>query len=365
MKIWYSFLIGLSFLSLPSAPLIAQCTDQVTHTSGSAMVAGVNVTVSLVGNACNWTTYCPGVTQPFMVGYMPGPGSGPGSFTFNFSPPISGIRLNFSGASNSGASVEEVRLHINGAHYPMASAGTANGCDAMAVLTGAGNLTGCAGCGVSGWANTNISGFPISTLTVEDFVVGGTPNGSLFSLWICPAALPVEWLTFSAAAQEGKSVQLEWTTFHEINNDYFAVERSLDGKSWESLKEMRGAGTSELPQGYSFTDEIAPVGLLYYRIRQTDLSGAFSYSEIRSVKMLHQQELVISPNPAHNVVYLEMWGIEEAQVRLMNNLGKELEVPFTKEPGKVTFETSSLPSGIYYVEVKTQDTVVSKIILVE
>lgn len=355
MKRRYTTLLGFFFLFCGVNPgsLLGQCTNQVMHTAGSALVAGVNVTVTTTGNTCNWTTYCPAVTQPFFIGYNPGLGSGPGDFTFTFSPAITGIRLNFSGASSSPPSVEEVRLHINGAHYPMAAVGSANGCDPMAILTMAGDLQGCPGCGVSGWSNTNITGFPITTLRVEDFVLGGTPNGSLFSLWICPAILAADWVSFDAKVNSDKAVDLAWTTATEINNDYFTIERSADGDTWQAIGNVDAVSNSDVPTDYAFIDNAPLQGQNQYRIRETSMDGASSLSNVEQVEVLTNPGIHVSPNPAHDFVQIAMEGAEEATVILRNQLGQTVYAPQTTEVDKVTLRTADLARGVYFLEIKS------------
>jgi hypothetical protein len=356
-------LFALVWMALPLTGS-AQCTDQLTHTTGSAVVAGVNVTVTSTGNTCAWNTYCPSVTSPYFIGYNPGLGSGSGSFTFTFSPAINGIRLNFSGASCDPSNCEEVRLHINGSHYAMASVGTNNACDPMAVLTGAGDLQGCSGCGVSGWSGTSISGFPISTLTVEDYVLRGTPNGALFSLWICPAILPAEWLQFTAALQTDRSVALDWTTQTEINNDFFTVERSTDGLSWSAIGQVDGAGNSDAPRSYSFIDSQPSVGTNHYRIRQTSLDGSASNSVIETVHMAAGQGIQVSPNPARDFVQIEMAGIDQVTVTLRNQLGQVVEVARDVLADKMILHTADLPKGVYFVEIRTaQQSFLQKVVV--
>lgn len=344
-------LLGCCFWMQP-IDAIAQCTNKVSHISGSAVVGGSNVTVTSVGNTCGWTSYCFGITDPYFIGYAPGPGSGSGAFTFTFSPAINGITLNFSGASSSAPSIEQIRLAINGAHYPMASVGVPNGCDPMAILTAAGDLEGCPGCGVSGWSGTTISGFPITTLTVEDYVLGGSPNGSLFSLWICPAILPAEWLDFSATLRDARTVDLEWATQTEINNDFFTVERSGDGQQWVALTQVDGAGNSDTERDYAFTDAAPLVGENHYRIRETSLDGTSTFSEVKTVSILASDAIRIHPNPAQDVVTIQVLQADAAQVILRNQLGQTVSVPLTVDLDAIQLQTSALPRGVYFLEVK-------------
>lgn len=351
LALWFGF-ICLWVTSLP-----AQCTDQVMHTSGSAIVAGVNVTVTTTGNTCPWTTYCPGVTQPYFIGYNPGLGSGPGSFTFTFSPAISAARLNFSGASNTAPSIEEIRLHVNGSHYAMSAPGSVNGCDPMAILTVAGDLRGCVGCGVSGWSGTTVSGSPISTLTVEDFVVGGSPNGSLFSLWICPPILPAEWLTFEANLNPAGQVALDWVTASEISVDYFAVERSIDGEHWDELDMVSAVGHSDHESQYSYTDRRPLIGMAHYRLREVNDDGNSSYSEVRTVEYLPAGQLRLHPNPSHGLVQLDLpGGSGTASILVFNAIGQRVAVEMDLMEGHALLNTALLSPGVYVVAVQSGNT---------
>ncbi len=171
-------------LSLYVSSVYGQCTNQVTHLNGSMSVNGVMVTVGSSGFITSNSSYCP-VTSPYFIGYnYDSVYSSTGSYSFSFSPAVSMATLNFSGISNTPGNSEEVRLFVNGDHYPISAPGSLNGCDPMAVLTAQGNIAGCSDCPVSGWMETPVDG-PIYTLTVEDTVVSGNPAGAIFSLFIC------------------------------------------------------------------------------------------------------------------------------------------------------------------------------------
>lgn len=183
MKINLLFLVVLCLYSGAST---GQCTHQVMHLDGTLPVNGVDVTVTATGFTEFNSGYCP-ATLPYFIGYSYNlMTSGNGSFTFDFSPPVSMVTLNFAGVSNAPGHYEEVRLYVNGTHYAIPEQGVDNGCDPMAALTAEGNIAGCTDCAVSGWAETSISG-PVSSLTVDDTVFMGQPNGSIFSLFICNA----------------------------------------------------------------------------------------------------------------------------------------------------------------------------------
>ncbi|MBI4929931.1 MAG: T9SS type A sorting domain-containing protein [Bacteroidetes bacterium] len=106
----------------------------------------------------------------------------------------------------------------------------------------------------------------------------------------CSYIMPVEMLSF-----EGKSkndgVELTWSTASEKNNDYFAIERSVNAEEWEEAGKISGAGNSSTVQNYEFVDaEISSQYSMlntqyYYRLKQTDYDGSYEYSKIISVKL--------------------------------------------------------------------------------
>jgi hypothetical protein len=94
--------------------------------------------------------------------------------------------------------------------------------------------------------------------------------------------LPIELLDFTAEAM-GSEVHLAWTTLSEINNSYFTVERSTDGTNFEKVTDKPGAGNSNLMRKYDAVDQNPYTGVSYYRLKQTDFNGDFSYSDMVSV----------------------------------------------------------------------------------
>jgi hypothetical protein len=127
-----------------------------------------------------------------------------------------------------------------------------------------------------------------------------TPGISSFNNWWTLSAasspLPVDLLSFKASVQ-GDQVNLDWATATEINNDYFTVERSKNGSGFEPLGIVSGAGNSSSVIHYSFTDHHPLQGPNYYRIKQTDYDGQYSYSETRLVLFREELSYSVYPNP--------------------------------------------------------------------
>jgi hypothetical protein len=95
--------------------------------------------------------------------------------------------------------------------------------------------------------------------------------------------LPIELLYFDAKKVDN-FVKLGWATASEVNNDYFSVERSTNGKGFHQLSIIDGAGNSTVVNQYSYRD-YQPYSENYYRLAQHDYDGKIQLSEIRYVKM--------------------------------------------------------------------------------
>jgi hypothetical protein len=104
----------------------------------------------------------------------------------------------------------------------------------------------------------------------------------LWTLGSTVVSLPIELLYFRAQPKE-KAVQLTWATAKEVNNDYFTVERSTDGQSFSDLLRVEGAGNSQEMRQYTALDGSPYSGVTYYRLKQTDYDGNFSYSKVEVV----------------------------------------------------------------------------------
>jgi hypothetical protein len=94
--------------------------------------------------------------------------------------------------------------------------------------------------------------------------------------------LPVELIYFRSKLKD-KQVLLEWSTLKEINNEYFTVERSTDGKNYQMAVKVAGAGTTKETSWYSYIDQAPLPRLSYYRLKQTDYDGTSKYSKMTAV----------------------------------------------------------------------------------
>lgn len=147
--------------------------------------------------------------------------------------------------------------------------------------------------------NGNPSALTLSSLckTFDLEIMGPGISYRLITLPI-GGPLPIELLDFSAKAND-QQVDLNWSTGSERNNDFFTIEKTIDGINYETVGTINGAGNSSSQNEYTFTDYNPAAGTSYYRLKQTDSNGDFEYFEPVAVEI--EKANVVSnvyPNPA-------------------------------------------------------------------
>ena len=143
---------------------------------------------------------------------------------------------------------------------------------------------------------------------------------------IDPNALPVSLTTFTAFVNDKNKVQLNWMTVSEKDNDYFTIERSKDGKLFNEIKQVSGAGTSNVIKKYAFIDEHPVMGISYYRLKQTDYNGITTTFKtvMVSMKTVMINSIKVYPNPFKSSFTAEFESYDEQEVlmQLLNMNGK-------------------------------------------
>lgn len=178
------------------------------------------------------------------------------------------------------------------------------------------------------------------------------------------SALPIKLVTFDAVSEE-KAVKTNWVTALEINNDFFTVERSVNGSDFIEIGEVAGAGNSTVSKSYTFYDEKPLEGVSYYRLKQTDYDGTFAYSHVVTVNRSSvPTEVIVYPNPAIDIVTIAVGNssASDITVNIFDQFGKN--VYHTNYPvstgglqSTITVQTNGLlPAGVYFVNVITGQT---------
>lgn len=166
--------------------------------------------------------------------------------------------------------------------------------------------------------------------------------------------LPITLIAFDARLAEGKKVLVTWSTASEHNNDFMAVERSTDGRAFEEIGRVKGAGESDRILAYSLRDESPAAGMNYYRLRQVDFDGQYSYSPVSGVYVpAGSGELMLAPNPATaelNISGLEV--TEGARVEVFNADGQEIAGSWkNKLTSFERLDIGPLAPGLYFVRL--------------
>ncbi len=141
----------------------------------------------------------------------------------------------------------------------------------------------------------------------------------------CGIILPVELLSFEGIA-ESRKVKLNWKTATELNCKYFKLERSNDGKTFTEIGKIKGCGTSNVEQQYSYTDENPVFGQInYYRLREYDTNGKSNYSNMVAIQAQGDMNIFINvfPVPSENDLTLEFNGNNsESTLYVYNSKGE-------------------------------------------
>ncbi|MDP3148081.1 MAG: T9SS type A sorting domain-containing protein [Ignavibacteria bacterium] len=181
-------------------------------------------------------------------------------------------------------------------------------------------------------------------------------------------ALPVELSSFNAVQLKG-SVVLNWETATEKNNSGFAVERKSENQNWQQVGFVSGYGTSTEKHNYTYTDQTVASGKYSYRLKQMDHNGTFEYSQVVEVLLTPSEFKMYNnyPNPFNpsTIIAYELPADAFVTLRVYNTTGEQVaelvnEFQITGKYNK-SFNTSSLnsslPSGIYFAELRANEKV--------
>ncbi len=184
----------------------------------------------------------------------------------------------------------------------------------------------------------------------------------------CPpnSPLPVELIEFTGYHDDNRFVNvLNWATASELNNDYFIIERSVDGINFVPIGSVDGAGTTNELSTYSFDDEGPALGINYYRLKQVDFDGTSEYSDIISIEVnaeLSQTRIInYYPNPATDKLTIEMEVAKDGIFDLLivditGKVIKEGELELIQHKGHlIDLDVSNYASGAYIVNLIDKD----------
>ena len=161
-------------------------------------------------------------------------------------------------------------------------------------------------------------------------------------------ALPVSLVYFEGEALTN-AIELRWGTASESNNSHFELERTLDGENWLSIGTIEGSLNSQEAIEYSFKDPKPFYGLNYYRIKQVDIDGIFTYSQQIAIEYQPVSfQLSVFPNPTTDQLILQLPAdVSHPTLRLFHSNGQEVFPPQRLEGQQMQLSLKELPKGVY------------------
>jgi len=183
----------------------------------------------------------------------------------------------------------------------------------------------------------------------EDFTIEDNP-------------IPVELSVFFVLSTK-EGALLKWTTVSEINNAGFNIERSSDNKEFREISFVKGSGTTTEVTDYIYTDKNVKAGIYYYRLKQMDLDGSFSYSKSVEVDINAPTAFILSqnyPNPFNpsTIIKFSLPVDSKVIINLYNTLGEKVEALVNRELSighhELNFDAFGLSNGVYYYTINAQ-----------
>ena len=214
----------------------------------------------------------------------------------------------------------------------------------------------------------------LSTSNNYSFSTDGTVTSTLnrFRLLITNQTntLPVLFTTLEAKLNN-KKTYLNWSTLSEKNNSRFIIERSFDMINFDEIGLVKAVGNSNIRNNYTFED-IKPGTYNYYRIKQVDVDGRFSYSNITSITTNVKENLInsiesnrnikIFPVPTKDLLNIDQLDGIKLSYTILDIYGIELLVGVTEiKESRSIIKVSNLPNGIYFLVCETDNGQLNKI----
>ncbi len=212
---------------------------------------------------------------------------------------------------------------------------------------------------------TPISGATFVSGTLYRFSnASALQNGRRFTLGTAnlgSTPLPIELLSFEATAIDASSVHLRWATASEHSNDHFTVERSEDASNWQQVAEVDAIGNSNSLTEYWTNDDGLEPQVYYYRLRQTDIDGTSTLSDVVAINLERYgyEDMLLFPNPSTGSfqVRFAVPPSQEPKFTLLDALGRAVPLDDQATPGTgvYTMQAGNTAGGVYQLHIQVGD----------
>ena len=178
--------------------------------------------------------------------------------------------------------------------------------------------------------------------------------------------LPVEMSDFKAYRIDKDQVQLKWVTLMEHNNKGWEVFKSKDFENWIQVDFIEGKRYSNYANEYFFNDKGDLEGVSFYRLRQVDFNGEYSFSKIISIEagFSNTSTLLVYPNPTNDYLNLslDLASTDLREIFVVNQFGETIQVVnIVNKESRIDF--TKYASGIYFIQYMEGDKWISRKIL--
>jgi hypothetical protein len=167
----------------------------------------------------------------------------------------------------------------------------------------------------------------------------------------CTITLPLNWRYVKSASQGSNNI-VEWAIDNDVNNANFLIEKSSDGIVFNAI----GTVAKNSLTSYTFTDNTTKVGVTYYRIKQVDTDGRYSYSSITKVYNNGKASTMsIAENPVNDIVKLKINAKKEIySLQIFNAIGSNVykeKIMMQSDYMEKNIPAQNLSNGIYFIKL--------------
>lgn len=175
-------------------------------------------------------------------------------------------------------------------------------------------------------------------------------KNTIFSpqLYVSGASLPVVWKYFNVRNTGNRRPLIVWATSEEVNAAYFELERSINAVHYTNIKTIEAAGNTKNGSAYEYQEELLDPGTYYYRIRQVDLNGKFTYSRAVSTQVAESESIRAYPNPVAHMLNIESEKVL-GLVEVTNVAGTKWHVS-RQHLNAITLDMTRFPTGLYTIK---------------
>lgn len=221
------------------------------------------------------------------------------------------------------------------------------------------------------WCDIGITEGPVGIATGTGYVVSGDEGFSDHFVTFATidfenTPLPVELISFNGLLRDNV-IELSWLTASEINNSHFELEKSVDGFNFTLLERVEATGSNARATNYVSIDTDPKEGVNYYRLKQVDLDGTTTFSEVIAIKYEVDQfaineakTVLVYPNPTDgggfNIRLEGFQQVDQLKIQVFDMLGREVYQQTSATFNRSFYDEAindliQLKSGIYIVKV--------------